>query len=192
ASEGLSRKIAATEEKKASNDWQNRVNVMNEQLRALHNQAPPLKDAVEYLSKRAKTEFSALQGSEDLSALRARAVYLAVSGSDGAVPLAEKYRSSGGTDGWDVIATAEFVLNGKASPELVARTKLALERLRASDPAFVRAYLLGARMEIQARDYDKAATLLDSAVVLNPAHEMARHALAWLQDAQPGERDRTP
>jgi len=52
--------------------------------------------------------------------------------------------------------------------------------------------LLGARMEIQARQYDKAATLLDAAVALNPAHEAARRALAWLQDAPPGDRDRAP
>ena len=158
ASESLSRKIAATEEKKASSDWPNRVNAMNEQLRALHSQAPPLKDAVEYLSKRAKNSFAALQDSEDLAVVQARAVHLAVSGSDAALPLTEKYRSLGGTDGWDVIATGEFILHGKAPPELIAKGKLALERLRASDPAFVRAYLLGARLEIQAREYDKAAT----------------------------------
>ena len=192
ASDVLSRKITATEEKKAPFDWQNRVNDMNEQLRTLRSQAPPLKDAVEYLSKRAKNASAALQSSEDLGGVRARAVYLAVSGSDGVLPLAEKYRSLGGTDGWDVIATAEFILNGKAPPELAAKGKAALERLRASDPAFVRAYLLGARMEIQARQYDKAATLLDAAVALNPAHEAARRALAWLQDAPPGDRDRAP
>jgi len=190
ASEGLSKKIATTEEKKASSDWQNRVNAMSEQLRALRGQAPPLKDAVEYLSKRAKNAFEALQASDDLAVVRARAVYLAVSGSDAAVSLAEKYRASGGSDGWDVIATGEFILNGKAPPELAAKGKVALERLRASDPAFVRAYFLGARLEIQAREYDKAATLLDAAVALNPAHDAARRALAWLQDSPPADRGR--
>jgi predicted negative regulator of RcsB-dependent stress response len=192
ASEALTRKIAAVEEKKASTDWQNRVNAMNEQLRVLHAQESPLKERVSSLAKRAGEAFAALEPSEDLAVVRAQAVYQGVNASDQAVGLGEKYRSLGGTDGWDAIAYAEFVINAKGTPELAAKGRLALERLRAFDPAFVRAYLLGARLELQQNRYESAATLLDAAVALNPAHDAARRTLAWVQSVQQPEPDRLP
>ncbi len=192
ASEALSRKIAAVEEKKASTDWPNRVNAMNEQLRVLRAQELPLKDRVSSLAKRAGEAFAALEPSEDLAVVRAQAVYQGVNASDQAVGLGEKYRSLGGTDGWDSIAYAEFVINAKGAPEIAAKGRFALEKLRASDPAFVRAYLLGARLELQQNRYESAATLLDAAVALNPAHEAARRTLAWVQSVQQPEPDRLP
>jgi predicted negative regulator of RcsB-dependent stress response len=192
ASDALTRKIAALEEKKASTDWQNRVNAMNEQLRVLHAQELPLKDRVASLSKRAGEAFAVLEASEDLTVVRAQAVYQGVNASDQAVGLGEKYRSLGGTDGWDAIAYAEFVINTKGAPDLATKGRFALERLRAFDPAFVRAYLLGARLELQQNRYESAATLLDAAVALNPAHDAARRTLAWVQSVQQGEPDRLP
>jgi hypothetical protein len=192
ASDALTRKIAALEEKKASTDWQNRVNAMNEQLRVLHAQELPLKDRVASLSKRAGEAFAVLEASEDLAVVRAQAVYQGVNASDQAVGLGEKYRSLGGTDGWDAIAYAEFVINTKGAPDLATKGRFALERLRAFDPAFVRAYLLGARLELQQNRYESAATLLDAAVALNPAHDAARRTLAWVQSVQQGEPDRLP
>jgi predicted negative regulator of RcsB-dependent stress response len=192
ASEALSRRIAATEEKKASTDWQNRVNAMDEQLRALRGQELPLKERVLSLAKRAAQALATLEPSEDLAMVRAQAVYQGVNASDQVVGLSEKYRALGGSDGWDAIAYAEFVVNAKAAPEIAAKGRFALERLRASDPAFVRAYLLGARLDIQSKRYDSAATLLDAAVALNPAHDTARRTLAWVQSVQQPEADRLP
>jgi lipopolysaccharide biosynthesis regulator YciM len=152
----------------------------------------PLKDRVATLAKRAGDAFTALEPSEDLAVVRAQAVYQGVNASEQAVGLGEKYRSLGGTDGWDAIAYAEFAINTKGTPDLAAKGRFALEKLRGFDPAFVRAYLLGARLELQQNRYESAATLLDAAVALNPAHDAARRTLAWVQSVQQGEPDHLP
>src|SRR5258707_15533974 len=108
------------------------------------------------------------------------------------VPPRDRYFSPSPTDGWDAIAYAEFVINAKGAPEIAAKGRFALEKLRAFDPAFVRAYLLGARLELQQNRYESAATLLDAAVALNPAHDAARRTLAWVQSVQQPEPDRLP
>ena len=197
ASSLLTRQIAQVEERKSTGDWQNRANVLADQLRVIHEQAGPLRDQAIGLSKLAESAWSALLARatelhqlENPAVLRAEMVYLGTRGAERAASLASHYPSAGGADGWDAIALGEFAANGKSDPATASKARFSLARLRATDPAFLRAYVLGARIEMAENRSEAATTLLDAVVALNPTHEVARKMLVSLQAVEKSEPDR--
>ncbi len=193
----LTRQIAQVQERKSTGDWQNRANALADQLRVLHEQAVPLRDQAIGLLKQTDSAWNALlarakelQQLENLAVLRAEMVYLGIRGAERAAFLASRYPSAGGADGWDAIALGELAANGKLDSATTTRARSSLARLRTTDPAFLRAYVLGARIE-KAEDRSEAATtLLDAVVALNLSHEVARKMLVSLQTVEKSEPDR--
>jgi hypothetical protein len=197
ASSLLTRQIAQVQERKSTGDWQNRANVLADQLRVIHEQAGPLRDQAIALSKLAESAWNALLARatelhqlENLAVQRAEMIYLGTRGAERADFLASHYLSAGGADGWDAIALGELAANGKLDPATATKARSSLARLRATDPAFLRAYVLGARIEMAENRSEAATTLLDAVVALNPAHEVARKMLGSLQTVEKSEPDR--
>ncbi|HXN40853.1 MAG TPA: hypothetical protein VN918_03625, partial [Myxococcaceae bacterium] len=190
----LARQIAQIQERKSTGDWQNRANALADQLRVLHEQAVPLRDQAIGLLKQADGAWNALlarakelQQLENLAVVRAEMVYLGIKGAERAAFLVLRYPSSGGADGWDAIALGELAANGKLDPATATRARSSLARLRAADPAFLRAYVLEARIEIAENHSEAATTLLEAVAALNPAHEVARNMLLSLQAVEKSE-----
>ncbi|HET9450509.1 MAG TPA: zinc-ribbon domain-containing protein [Aggregicoccus sp.] len=128
--------------------------------------------------------------SERLARARAHALLVAVNGAPGAPALLEALRASGDPQGWDVIAQAEHALNAAGtSPEVRAAAASALEALRRRDAAFLRAYVLGARLALASGEGSSAAALADMALALNPAHD---GALALQAMAREGRASASP
>ncbi len=193
----LTRQMAQVQERKSTGDWQNRANAIADQLRVLHEQAVPLRDQAIGLLKQTDSAWNSLLARakelnqlENLAVVRAEMVYLGVRGAERAAFLASRYPSAGGADGWDAIAVGELAANGKLDPATTTRARSSLARLRTTDPAFLRAYVLGARIEKEQSRSEAATTLLDAVVALNPAHEVARKMLVSLQTIEKSEPDR--
>ncbi|HME91416.1 MAG TPA: hypothetical protein VKE49_08320, partial [Myxococcaceae bacterium] len=128
-----------------------------------------------------------LSGAEELTATRAEAVYFGAKGSDRALNLSERYRLLGGKDGWDAIAFGEYSANAHVAPDTLAQARGGLEALRTSDSAFLRAYVLAARLALAQREHDAASTLIEAVVALNPSHELARQLVAWVEESRRSE-----
>src|SRR6266849_3232907 len=101
ASSLLTRQIAQVEERKSTGDWQNRANVLADQLRVIHEQEGPLRDQAIGLSKLAESAWSALLARatelhqlENPAVLRAEMVYLGTRGAERAASLASHYPSA--------------------------------------------------------------------------------------------------
>jgi predicted Zn finger-like uncharacterized protein len=189
----LNRQIARLQEEKVPGDWQNRVNVKIDRLGEIKRQSDPLVERATALDARVNDAFRALEalqkqgppGPEDQLALaRAQAIYFGVKGSEQAIALGERYRAAGGNDGWADVAYAEFALNARVPPETVGNALGAMERLAAADATFLRSYVLSARLAMAQKRYGVAVTSLESALALNPAHEVARDLLEWARTAE--------
>ncbi len=190
-SDEMNRQIAQLEEKKSAGGSEDQVTAARGQLAALKKDSGALLEDANALDRRVNAGYSALlnmaknaRGADDQSSLRAEAIYYGVKGSDKVVPLLERYRQSGAKDGWDAIALAEYALNAPPAPATVAQAHAVIERTRASDSAFLRAYVLAARLALAQRDYDMAATSLDAVLALNPSHEVARQLIGWVDEAK--------
>jgi hypothetical protein len=166
-------------------EWRLRVDDHRHELEVLQAQSDPLVAHAETLDDELNAAFRTLsdrlpeQANAPLPALRAQAVYFGVKGSDQAVELAERYRRLGGTDGWDVVAYAEYALNAHVAPDTQREALAALERLKGRDSVLIREYLLAARLRRALKDSQGASQELEAAMALNPHHETAQELMAW-------------
>jgi hypothetical protein len=190
-SEEGNRQIARLQEKGSAGDSEAQVTAAGAQLAALKRDSAALQEEANALERRVNAGYSALltlaknvRDADEQSSLRAEAIYYGVKGSDKFVPLLQRYRQSGARDGWDAIALAEFALNSPVVPGTLAEAHAATEQTRSSDSAFLRAYVLSARLALAQKDYEAAATSLDAVVALNPSHEVARQLIGWVDEAK--------
>jgi len=190
-SDEATRQIARLEEKKSAGGSEDQVTAARAQLAALKRDSSVLLEDASALDRRVNASYSALltlaktaRDADEQSSLRAETIYYGVKGSEKVVPLIERYRQSGAKDGWDAIALAEYALNAPPTSATVAQAHEVIERTRASDSAFLRAYVLAARLALAQKDYDAAATSLDAVVALNPSHEVARQLIGWVDEAK--------
>jgi hypothetical protein len=107
-----------------------------------------------------------------------------VNGSEQALTLAERYRVMGGADGWDAIALAEYATNARVPPDTLTEARIAIEKLRTADSAFILAYLLGARIALAQKDFEAAGSWLEAVMALNAAHDTAKQLLGWIEEAK--------
>ncbi len=190
-SDEINRRLARIRENHPS-DWEAQIGRGIVQLQALKLQSDPVVDEASSLDQRVTAAFSELLAvaqelPDDLAVTRAEAVYFGAKGSDRALQFSERYRLLGGKDGWDVIAFAEYVANAHVTPATMAQARADLEGLRTADAAFLRAYVLGARLALAQREPDAAAILIDAAVALNPSHEVAQQLVAWVEESRRSE-----
>jgi len=193
-SEEINRKLARMRERRSPADWETQITRGIAQLQALKQQSDPLVDEASTLDKKVSAAFpellavaKELSGPEELAVTRAEAVYFGVKGSDRALHLSERYRLLGGKDGWDTIAFGEYAANAHVAPDTLAQARAGLEGLRTADSAFLRAYVLAARLALAQREHDAASTLIEAAVALNPSHELARQVVAWVDESRRSE-----
>jgi hypothetical protein len=168
------------------------------QIATLNKEIQPLLDEQKTLDQQVATAFGALmmlstarRGGEDAGAIRAQAVYYGVKGVDKAETLARSYRELGTKDGWEAVALAEYAINAQVAPALIAEARAESERSRSADSTFLRPYVLAARLALLQKDYDAASTVLDAVVALNPAHEMARQLVGWVDEAKRNDAARS-
>ncbi|HME91784.1 MAG TPA: hypothetical protein VKE49_10195, partial [Myxococcaceae bacterium] len=195
-SDELNRFVSRADQRTA--DGVAQVAAVQSQLAALNKELQPLLDEQKTLDQQVATAFGALmmlsvdrRGGEDATAIRAQAVYYAVKGVDKAEGLARGYRELGTRDGWDGVALAEYALNAQVGSALIGEARAESERSRSTDSAFLRPYVLAARLALLQKDYDAASSLLDAVVALNPAHEMARQLIGWVDEAKRNDTARS-
>jgi hypothetical protein len=183
--EGLERQIARLRDAKAPSDWENRVNVLTDQLAQVQRKGQPLYEQSTAAERRldGALERIANLGEQELSPeqqraqTRAQAMNHAVRGTPEVMGLLERYRQQGGQDGWDDIALAEYAANGSSVQDVANRARTAIRALREQDASFVRLYLLEARLARAAGERASARSALEAAVALNPQHTLARQLL---------------
>jgi hypothetical protein len=186
----------------APEGWEKQAVQLRSVQAAKQGAAEQLEPRVEQLTARAEEALRRLEPEggrvatpeEQRARVRAQALLGAVQGAPGSMARAEQLRADGGGQGWDVIAEAEYVLNAPSSslgPTARNDSVRALEALRQRDAAFLRSYVLGARLALAAGERRSAAALLDMAVALNPTHEVAR-TLQELARSENTARDATP
>lgn len=190
-SDDINSRIARMRERRNPSDWEAQVNRGIAQIQALKIQSDPLVEQATSLDKQVSGAFTELLASreelppaEQLAATRAEAVYFGVKGSDKALQLAERYRQLGGKDGWDAIAFGEYAANARVAPETLSQARTALEMLRTADSAFMRAYVLAARLALAQRDHDAASLLIEAALALNPSHDLAPELVRWIEESR--------
>lgn len=188
--DSLNKRIAKLNEAKSPSDWQNRVNAMTDQLQAVKKEMDPLTEQASALDGKLGEAFKALPAEagersarEQQALVRALAIYYGVKGSEQALALNERYQALGGTDGWGAIAFAEYALNAKVPPDTLVEAHSAVDSLITRDSAFLRAYVLSARLSIAQKKYDVASNALEATVSLNPTHEVAQKLRSWVNDA---------
>ncbi len=198
-SDELNRFVSRGPDQRGTAEGAAQVAAAQTQLAVLNKEIQPLLDEQKTLDQQVATAFgavmmlsTALRGGEDAAATRAQAVYYGVKGVDKAEVLARRYRELGAKDGWEAVALAEYALNTQVASALVAEARVESERSRSTDSAFLRPYVLAARLALLQRDYDAASTLLDAVVALNPAHQMARQLIGWVDEAKRSEAARPP
>jgi hypothetical protein len=126
-----------------------------------------------------------LPTAQQLAALRARSVSLAVQGEATSLMLAEEFnQKSGLRDNWADMALPEYVANGGASFDDALRQ---LETVQVRDDTFLRAYVLSARISLLREDAQGAETQLAKVLAFHPGHDMARQLMAWVRSHR--ERD---
>jgi hypothetical protein len=120
-----------------------------------------------------------LPPAQQLAALRARSVSLAVQGEATALALAEEFNQKAGTpDVWNDLALPEYVANGGSSYDEAQRQ---LEAIEARDDTFLRAYVLSARIALLRRDTPGAEAQLAKVLAFHPGHDAALQLLAWVR-----------
>jgi lipopolysaccharide biosynthesis regulator YciM len=186
----LNRKIARLKESRTGADWEGRVNRMIEQLEGIKKRSDPLVDEVQAIDQSLSAARRLLPGEpaeEDrIAVVRAHAIYFGVKGSSEALTRAEEYRTLTATqpDGWGTIALAEYAVSARVSPETLEQSRKALDELKANDSTFLRTYVLLARLAMVEKKHEAAASSLESVLLLNPNHDVAKKLLEWAQDSQ--------
>jgi hypothetical protein len=191
----IRRKMARLQQEKSPSDWKQRTSALIDELTGLEKERAPVGQAVLALDSRLGQTLREIgQPEEELSprerkaTLRAQAMYYAVKGSEQARHFVDRYRAlPNASDGWPAIIAAELALNGNADAEGVGQARAAIDGVIAKDSAFLRAYVLGARLSINQKRFDSAISSLEAAVALNPAHDIARKLLQWSQEAERAE-----
>ncbi|MFL5353380.1 zinc-ribbon domain-containing protein [Archangium sp.] len=187
--EALQSRITRLTQAKAPADWLSRVNTMREELNALRTQLTPLEERAKALSKDAVQVMKQLESAPEkeskeaaLARLRGRALLNAVLGGD-ALNMVVQLAQAGQGD-WSTLTMAEYVLH-YATPEAphITQAVTGLEGMRETDKAYLRPYVLGARIALMRKEPPaQAQSLLDTVITLNPKHELARLLHAYAQE----------
>ena len=174
-------------EKKVPSDWENRVNVLTEEVRGLQEQQAPTGTAIHSLENEVKMNYESIRQAVSASGAAQGVVFrteMMVAGVSGILPpesAINGYQKAGNEPGWSSIALSEYAVNGRASEAVIDRAKSEIRALRASDSSFFRAYVLAARIALKQGQNLEAITSLDALVALNPSHQLARSLLSDLQ-----------
>jgi predicted Zn-dependent protease len=178
--------INVLREQKTPEDWEDRVATLVDRQAEIKAQNDRFADRAARRAaeaQRALKEMPSAVGQElapgdDIQLARAQALYFGVTGSEQALAVSERYRLLGGQEGWGEVASAAYALNAPVAPETRHQAREALEALRSRDPSWVRLYVMIGRLALEENAPDAAITALESALTLNPKHEVARSLLA--------------
>lgn len=171
---------------KTPSDWEVRVNALRDRKAGLARERSRIaEDARAHQADLDRALASLPLASEDaspqnLAVIRARAVSAGVEGTGAALELAERYGTLGDPGGWSALALAEYALNANAPPETVEEVRTKLRDLKSRDPAFLRPYVLLARLDLTQYRRADALSELEAVVALNPDHALARRLLGTL------------
>lgn len=187
----LKQQINRLEDEKDPADWQTRVNVLEAAAVEIEKRQSPIIAVTRQLeqeldgwlvSAEASSQVTAL---DEVSLLRAQLLAGAVRGADISA-LVVRYQqlpqAPGG--GWDALAQAMRVTHVKSDPAFVSEVSTSLETFRQVDSGFIRLHVVAARVHLLLGDKDKAVAALDTAIALNPAHQLGRAMLESAQRAQ--------
>ncbi len=194
ASAELNRRIKRLQDAQSPSDWANRANALREELIALDKKDAPLGKELDGLRAEVAAAVAALSRAsqkltpaEQLSVMRAEAVYSGVAGKDEALGRSKAYELQGPPDGWGQIAYAEYALNTKSPPETLRQAREQMEALRESDRGFLRPYVLSARLALALKQYDEASSALEAVKTMNASHAVAAELLEWVQESSRGD-----
>jgi hypothetical protein len=187
--EALQTRISRLTQAKVPADWLSRVNTMRDELGSLRAQLTPLQERAKTLSKQAVQAMKLLESAPEkeskeaaLARLRGRALLNAVLGGD-SLNMAVQLAQAGQGD-WSTLTMAEYVLHyATPEPPHITQAATGLEGLRETDKAYLRAYVLGARIALMRKEPPaQVQSLLDTVITLNPKHELARQLHAYAQE----------
>jgi predicted Zn-dependent protease len=173
-------------ERKSPDDWEERVAALVDRQVEIKAQNDRFADRAVRREAEVQRALKGMQDAvgrelapgDDLQLARGQALFHGVAGSEQALALSERYRLLGGQEGWGEVASAAYALNAPVAPETRRQAREAVEALRAKDPSWVRLYVIIGRLALEENALDGAITALESAVTLNPKHEVARSLLA--------------
>ncbi len=182
----LQKEISALELSKTPADWSGRVTARKQEQTTLGEQRRSLTATIAELKARLDRALIVIRAAPEtepsadvVARVKAQAISEAVSGTPMAVALAERLKKVESHPHWSVLALAEYGLNANTPPSALAAVAEDLSSLRTKDPAFFRAYVLGARLALRQNDPATAQSLLDAVLVLNPNHALARKLQKW-------------
>lgn len=187
--EMLQSRITRLTEARAPADWHSRVNTMGEELNTLRAQLTPLEERAKALSKDAVQVMKQLESAPEKESkgaaqarLRGRALLTAVLGGD-SLDMVVQLAQAGQGD-WSTLTMAEYVLHyASPAPPHIAQAVTGLEGMREADKAYLRPYVLGARIAMMRKEPPaQAQSLLETVITLNPKHELAGELHAYAQE----------
>jgi len=181
-------------EAKAPADWESRVNAMREEVGLVQGELVPLQERTARLVKEAlevSKQLAVAPPKEEkepaLARLRARALLGASLGATETTSMAVQLAQEQQQD-WSSLVMAEYVVNASTSPNQVREAGDALKHLLETDKAWLRLYVLEARIALLRGEPTAALATLETVLTLNPKHELAQklqtHARELLERAR--------
>jgi len=177
----LEKEMDALSLAKSTADWEGRIRIRKEELRALNAQRQPLDAAIAGLTTQLQAPLTFIRAapetepsSDVVARYKAQAVYEGVLGNPQAIILADRLDKVESPRLWSVVTRVEYGLNAPSPVNALPPLADELAQVRQQDKTFFRAYVLGARLALRQNDPDSARTLLDTVVALNPNHTLAR------------------
>jgi tetratricopeptide (TPR) repeat protein len=179
---------------KAPADWESRVNAMREEVGLLQGELVPVQERTARLVKEAlevSKQLAVAPPKEEkepaLARLRARALLGASLGATETTSMAVQLAQDQQQD-WSSLVMAEYVVNASTSPNQVREAGDALKQLLETDKAWLRLYVLEARIALLRGEPTAALATLETVLTLNPKHELAQklqtHARELLERAR--------
>ncbi len=163
-------------------DAQSRANALRVELRAWNARLAELKRVLVEAESSVAEAQSGLDLKEDapledqLAVVRLQMLSAGIRGKDPR-SFVQRYRRLGGSQGWDVLALAEYAANGGGF-DAWSDMEPELKRIRASDAALIRAHVLAGRAAAVHRNRELATSALEAALALNGDHALARLLLS--------------
>ena len=184
-SKAYATQIARYQSEQRPDDWQKRAEELRGLMQEVKKQMDPLVDTATQLDEQIIALARALPPPSfddprpPLMVLRARALLASVKGQADALEQVTHYGSSGAQDSWGSVMFAEYALNSRVPPDTAQRAFQMMDGLRNEDKAFIRPYVLAARIAAAQRHPDVSISLLEAALALNPTHELAQKLAEW-------------